>query len=588
MFYKRPLPAIIALLLACANQVPPTGGPDDVKAPTVMATQPLAGSVSNPLQQKITISFSEWIDAATAEKSVSVFPPLDKGFSVEVAGKRLVIAPRTAFAESTTYHIELSAAFKDLHGNSIGTPFQYVFSTGPVLDSAAVSGCVVGRSGSAQPKAALFRHTGPTLHDTVLLKVPSYLTQTDSGGLFSFRNIRRGTYSLIAFIDANSDNRLNAGAEAAFAPLERELTVDSAVGPLELFEVVSDTAGLRIASVKALTPLTIFAEWASGTPANFRPDTARYRLVAIDSGGRAPALAGYLPLRNSHGFMLTCQDSMTNTAYGLTYTIHQRIPLPVSIHSLQDTIRFNGTTLADTITPRLLSTQPKGVTGLEPDLRLIWSKPVTSLVSACTIVDTIGDSVSATIDTTWSDTTVIIIMRRLLPDRAYSLSLPAGNFSDLGGNHPTDTTDSVVIRVAFRTMSAESLCTSLSGGGACLEPDNRRIWVYSPLRKTAPLSCADREGRFQFDSIPASRGLISYFIDVNADRTVTSGSLFPWLPPEPSHIVNDTIEARARWDIEGIEIKSCEKCPPRKRQLQDSLSSPKNTPQDSTQRSRSR
>jgi hypothetical protein len=582
MSFKRLQLVTIALLLACANQMPPGGGPDDIKPPQVLATQPPAGSVNHPVRQKITIAFSEWIDAATAEKGVSLFPPLDKGFSVEVSGKHLTIAPHAAFAESTTYHIELSAAFKDLHGNSIGTPYQYVFSTGAVLDSATIRGCIVQRQRTVQPKAALFRHANAGLPDTALLQVPSYLTQTDSGGLFAFHNIRRGTYTLLAFADANNDNRLNAGVEAAFAPLVREVTVDTAVGPIELFEVRADTASLRIASVKALTPLAIGAEWSAAIPANFRPDTAGYHLVALDSGASAPALAGYRPLGGSRRFILACRDSMRNTAYGLAYTIHPRIALAIPADSLRDTIRFNGTILPDTIAPQLLFTQPKGIGPLAPQLRLIWSEPVKALLGAGAIVDTLGDSVAVTIDTAWSDTTMIDLSHRLRPDRAYSLSMPAANFSDLAGNHPTDTAKAVIVRIAFTTISAESLCTSLSGGSSCMPPDKQRVWLFTPLSTTAPYACVDQDSRFRFDSIPATRGFISHFLDVNGDGRSTAGSLFPWSAPEPVSLFADTIEARARWDVEGIDVRPCEKCPGRPRPRADSLATRNSAPPDSS------
>ncbi|MGD9202126.1 MAG: hypothetical protein PVI26_11215, partial [Chitinispirillia bacterium] len=62
------------------------------------------------------------------------------------------------------------------------------------------------------------------------------------------------------------------------------------------------------------------------------------------------------------------------------------------------------------------------------------------------------------------------------------------------------------------------------------------------------------------DSIPASKGSIQFYVDYNRDNSYTKGSLFPWNPPEPYYSFSDTIEARARWDIEGIEIPACNIC----------------------------
>ncbi len=52
-----------------------------------------------------------------------------------------------------------------------------------------------------------------------------------------------------------------------------------------------------------------------------------------------------------------------------------------------------------------------------------------------------------------------------------------------------------------------------------------------------------------------------YFVDYNSDQTYSPGTLFPWVPPEPRYSYADTIEARARWDIEGLEVPACDVCP---------------------------
>ncbi len=54
------------------------------------------------------------------------------------------------------------------------------------------------------------------------------------------------------------------------------------------------------------------------------------------------------------------------------------------------------------------------------------------------------------------------------------------------------------------------------------------------------------------------------FIDYNMDNKPTTGNLFPWVRPEPYHLFPDTIEARMRWDIEGIEVPACEECAKKK------------------------
>jgi hypothetical protein len=42
------------------------------------------------------------------------------------------------------------------------------------------------------------------------------------------------------------------------------------------------------------------------------------------------------------------------------------------------------------------------------------------------------------------------------------------------------------------------------------------------------------------------------------------GSLVPWVAPEEFRAFPDTVEARARWDVEGISVPAaCELCAPK-------------------------
>ncbi|GBU22466.1 hypothetical protein R80B4_02375 [Fibrobacteres bacterium R8-0-B4] len=111
---------------------------------------------------------------------------------------------------------------------------------------------------------------------------------------------------------------------------------------------------------------------------------------------------------------------------------------------------------------------------------------------------------------------------------------------------------------------ADSLCTRLSGGASCLHPEENRKWVYRPIsRRDTSFTVADSAGTFAFDSIPASKGILLWFIDDNDDNAITPGKLSPWRRPERFFVVPDTIEAKARWVIEGLNVRACEPTVPK-------------------------
>ena len=83
--FMRYFTAIAALLLVmCANQMPPSGGPDDTQPPVVVRAEPANAATGQSDLSAITLEFSEWVDPRTAKRSISVYPPIDEGFEIGV------------------------------------------------------------------------------------------------------------------------------------------------------------------------------------------------------------------------------------------------------------------------------------------------------------------------------------------------------------------------------------------------------------------------------------------------------------------------------------------------------------------------
>ncbi len=570
------------MYLSCAHQAAPGGGPRDVEPPAVVRSIPVPGTLNFPVKGKITLRFSEWVDMRNVKKSVTIFPTLPDGFKISVSGRQVEIAPKKSFADSTTYHVGINTTLTDLHGVSVGTPFNLFFSTGSSIDSGIITGCVIDATNkNVQPKVAIYRCDGDSVHDSVFLQLPSYLTQTDSSGYFQFDHIRRGTYILCAFTDENNDNRITPGKDNAYAPRERKLSLEKEAGPFLLFPVLTDTLSATVEKIKAISATLISGEWVEGS--GYGRENNEWTVISLDSTVPAPRIDRYIPIRNSKTFILKLADSLTTGSYSLIYTIHPRIFLPDdstgsdTMPVLRDTLRFNGTVFPDTIPPTLKSTSPQGTVDLNSMISLTWSEPVRVLVDEWFITDSLQDTITLSVDTSFAEVSLFRPHNRLQPEKTYSFTVAPEYFEDLTGNTPrlekdTSETDSTVadttggedtaavVSVTFSTVAAKDLCYSLSGGAECLETQPLRIWRFRPLNTQAEYTARDSGGYFYFDSIPGAKGTIGYFVDYNNDTAYSIGSLFPWIPPEPAFAFTDTVEARARWDIEGIAIPACDTC----------------------------
>lgn len=196
------IPAGIFLISSCADERPPSGGRRDSLPPKVKFADP-ANKSTNFHSQKIKIKFSEFIQQTLDPKEILMSPPVDKKPKMMVNGKNLTIILKSKLKDSTTYTINFGDAIKDLNEGNILKNFTYVFATGPILDSANVSGTV---SNIADPKdldnIIVALHPADSV-DGILHSKPFYFAKTDKLGSFNIGNIHSGKYHIYALRDQN-------------------------------------------------------------------------------------------------------------------------------------------------------------------------------------------------------------------------------------------------------------------------------------------------------------------------------------------------------------------------------------------------
>ena len=64
-----------ALLVACATQVAPSGGPEDKLPPRVAGVYPAPNTTNHPNELMVKLEFDEWINASIPRSAVSISPP---------------------------------------------------------------------------------------------------------------------------------------------------------------------------------------------------------------------------------------------------------------------------------------------------------------------------------------------------------------------------------------------------------------------------------------------------------------------------------------------------------------------------------
>lgn len=552
-FRRLPLWTIILLpLFHCAHQIAPSGGPEDKEGPSVVTLSPPSESVNVSKNSRIIITFSEWLHTSS-DKGVSIFPEIP--VKIKVKGKRLEIRPTVPLNDSTTYHIVITTGLKDLRSNTMSDPLNIVFSTGPALDSGRISGCVADpEKGSLQPIVALFRAPWQPV-DTGFCGPPAYLAQSDSSGTFFLSHVRTGTYYCLAYTDKNGNSRLETGRETLYTPVDSVIIIDASPRAITLYPSQFDTIRQSIASVKAIDNKTIIGYWKKAWDSLMYPSPPEFLLETADSAAIRVSLTRQ-PTNLPVTFTLLCDRALDSIQYRFIYTVQSIF----DTLAITDTLRIDGAATRDTTRPFLKQTLPKRVEKLQGELQLIWSEPVycrdTLLVN-----DTLEDSVLLFGTRYASDTTKFIPERSLLPGRNYRLTLFTSDAKDLNDNplRSRDSTDTATV-VTISTIPVDSIAVSLQGQSTCLEESPQRKWLFKPLKKEHSFTCSDIGNAFRFDSLPACKGKIGTFIDYNANNIPDNGRLLPFVAPEPFLMFDDTVEARARWDIEGVELGPCSPC----------------------------
>jgi len=214
---------ILCLAVSCAKVSAPTGGPREYDPPVVVKSIPLAGA-TNFREKRLEITFDEYVALDNINEKFMVSPPMKKKPTVYLRGKSMVVEFEEELKENTTYTFYFQDAIRDLNESNILDNYQFVFSTGPVLDSLSVTGNVYNSLSLEVPEKALVMMYA-NLSDSVVHKyLPDYISAIDRNGYFRISNVREGKYRLYALVDDDNSKNYNMPGEA-FAFLDSILTV---------------------------------------------------------------------------------------------------------------------------------------------------------------------------------------------------------------------------------------------------------------------------------------------------------------------------------------------------------------------------
>jgi len=283
---------LAALLAACANTGDPPGGPPDVAPPSIVTVRPESGAVVPDWKDDAVIQFDEVIDemasgggsggaGITGLARQVVLSPVVGDVRVSWGRTRIRVKPKEGWKPGRVYHLELLPGIVDLRRNRLSNGRLVVFSTGPTIGQASLTGTALQW---VEQRAMI----GAVIEAVPLPDSIGYITVADSTGTFRVDALSPGRYVVYATADQNN-NRRRDRREAYDSAL---VTLDSAAS-VTLYAFVHDTAGPRLRLATALDSISVRLEFSQPLAAGVPIDTARVRVLQLPDSG-AVAIAAIL------------------------------------------------------------------------------------------------------------------------------------------------------------------------------------------------------------------------------------------------------------------------------------------------------
>lgn len=244
--------SVIIVFSDCANITTPTGGPKDAAPPEVVSFHPKNHSI-NFTPQKISVEFNEYITLQDVNNQVIISPPVEEKPDFKIRGKSLVFNLEEELLENTTYTIFFGDAIRDNHEGNILPNFEYVFSTGNILDSLSIAGEVLN-SFTLQPEEGIYVMLYEDVSDSIPLKErPMFLSKTDKNGKFFVNNLKNKKFKIFALRDNNNNYIYDL-------PNEQIAFSDSLISPEFIKIIKPDTLNADSLAINNIQPDSIFAD----------------------------------------------------------------------------------------------------------------------------------------------------------------------------------------------------------------------------------------------------------------------------------------------------------------------------------------
>jgi len=560
---------IMLFALSCAKISSPTGGPRDTDPPVILKSEPENGTVMFS-GKSFTVTFDEYVVLDKITEKFMVSPPLAEKPEVKLRGKSLQVTWESDLADSTTYTFYFQDAIRDNNENNPIPNYQYVFSTGPVLDSLSLTGNVFNAF-NLEPVQDVTVTMYSNLSDTAPRKLlPAYISRPDPSGGFLISNIRPGRYRLYALSDLNGNTKYDLDDEV-FAFCDSVIDIN----PDDNYSLVPDSIKYKPATATETTKPDIFLfgkqrlyAFQKASQKQYMVFTERKSAWSVGFGLALPSDSGQVSVsmtdvppenwfmetnaaRDTFRIWITSQEAWdrdvlealmtypftdsTGTIISRTDTVilrYQKPPAPRGgerkAPALAITTNISGKVRPGTI-PVFASPAP-------------LADPDTSKIFLLQRIDTLTKRISYNFERDSLNSRRIIMSAALEPGESYTLICNAGAFSDIYGNLSDSTAYKIPVSTSEDYGSIKVTLTGYEG--------NVIIQLLSGKENVAREACIESPGDVTFDLLDKGKYRLKVIYDLDSNGKWTTGDFDLGRNPEPVSYYPAELDVKIGWGLE--------------------------------------
>ena len=537
------LVSIIILLFigSCAVIKPPSGGPKDTTPPLLVYEEPPSGTLQYK-GEKIRLEFSEYMDEASIEKGIRIFPNIEGEVSINTRGKILSVDFPDNLEENKTYVINLSRDIKDEHGVEMAEAKFLAYSTGDKIDNSSISGIVWS---DGPMSVHLWRIIKQDSLENIFQTMPNYFTDVSNKGMYNFQFLSAGNYLLLA-LDRNAaglaldTRRMEYGLfwqKIIALNQDQSITEVNVITKkeqpqlrLQRGEWNANNWG-RIIFNRPLNDLddhySVILGYDDGTtesPVSFHDPVNPNSLILIRSDKSPISSKIRIKIKN-----IFIDDMVFLDSASVSVIVPQDDKNYIELIKPKEVVTITPTANKDTVYLELKFSEPIPQWGLDYELykndtisvskRIVYINPIWVNILP---QDNWEPRINYTLKIFASDT--LENMGKMLQDSIITVNIKTTDYQGYGG---------LYIPIAGQI---DSLL------GAVLHS------IENPEQKN--LSFVNSQQRLEFNQVREGRYTLTLFSDRNNDKTYTTGTAKPLKPAEWFHVMPDTIEIRTNWDIE--------------------------------------